>query len=281
MKLKLCTLAVFAVIPILFASPNASNKKVSGHAPIKSVNSPPASAVLDDWGTRFASFGIAVGENDRRTLIRTTIGQLAMFDAVNAALNGPYRGFASKPEAAQDASAEAAAIRAAYIVALHEFQTPTATAMIEVTYTSSRAGVVATPDSIAHGIEVGDAAANAVIEARKEDHRNDPELEGYTPGNGPGVGGPPLQTEPPIHRFRSFSSSRHLGTTSHRASVPPLRRRSIARLIRLITTRSRILVERPIRAERPGNLPRHNSGLHRQTRCGSLMSAAWRARWIY
>ena len=65
MKLKLCTLAVFAVIPILFASPNASNEKVSGHAPIKSVNSPPASAVLDDWGTRFSAFGIAVGENER------------------------------------------------------------------------------------------------------------------------------------------------------------------------------------------------------------------------
>jgi hypothetical protein len=130
MKLKLCTLAVFAVIPILFASPDASNEKVGGHAPIKSVNSPP-SAVLDDWGTRFASFGAAVGENERRTLIRTTIAQLAMFDAVNAALSGPYRGFASKPEAAPDASAEAAAIRAAYIVALHEFPTPTATAMIQ------------------------------------------------------------------------------------------------------------------------------------------------------
>src|SRR4029079_1087423 len=105
MKLKVCTLAVVAVIPILFASPKASIEKVRGHAPSKSVNSPPASAVLDDWGTRFASFGIAIAANDRRTLIRTTSVQLAMFDAVNATLNGPYRGFASKPEAAPNASA--------------------------------------------------------------------------------------------------------------------------------------------------------------------------------
>lgn len=205
MKLKLCTLAVFAVIPILFASPNASNEKVSGHAPIKSVNSPPASAVLDDWGTRFASFGIAVGENERRTLIRTTIVQLAMFDAVNAALNGPYRGFASKPEAAPDASAEAAAIRAAYIVALHEFPTPTATAMIQATYSASLAGVVDTPDAITHGIEVGEFAANNVIDARKDDNRNYPELTGYSPTTGPGMWVPtPNGTINPQSPFLQF-----------------------------------------------------------------------------
>ena len=205
MKLKLCTLAVFAVIPILFASPNASNKKVSSHAPIKSVNSPPASAVLDDWGTRFASFGIAVGENERRTLIRTTIVQLAMFDAVNAALNGPYRGFASKPKAASDASAEAAAIRAAYIVALHEFPTPTATAMIQATYSASLAGVVDTPDGITHGIEVGELAANNVIDARKDDNRNYPELTGYSPATGPGMWVPtPNGTINPQSPFLQF-----------------------------------------------------------------------------
>jgi len=90
MKLKLYTFAVFAVIAILFAPTNRSNAKVSGYAPVKRVSSLPASAVLDDWGTRFASFGLAVGENDRRTLIRTTIVQLAMFDAVNAAVNGRF-----------------------------------------------------------------------------------------------------------------------------------------------------------------------------------------------
>jgi hypothetical protein len=189
MKLKLCTFVVFAVVAILFAPANRSNAKVSGHAPVKTVSSLPASTVLDDWATAFSSFGVAVGENERRTLIRTAIVQLAMFDAVNAAVDGRFCGFASKPASAPDASPEAAAIRAAYIVALNEFQTPTALAMIESTYSASLASVIASQDAIAiaHGIEVGETAANNVIDARKNDHRNDPELTGYTPGSGPGV----------------------------------------------------------------------------------------------
>jgi hypothetical protein len=94
---------------------------------------------------------------------------------VNAVLDGHYRPFASKPMSVPGASSEAAAIRAAYIVALNEF--PTQTAAIDSAYTAS----------IADGIVVGEAAANAVLAARVGDHRNDPELEGYTPGSGPGV----------------------------------------------------------------------------------------------
>ena len=74
--------------------------------------------MLDDWGNRFTSLGASVPENALRTQVRTTIAQLAMFDAVNAVLDGPYRPFASKPVSAPGASPEAAAIRAAYIVAL-------------------------------------------------------------------------------------------------------------------------------------------------------------------
>src|SRR5690242_4839146 len=48
-------------------------------------------AVLDDWGNRFTSLGASVPENSLRTQIRTTIAQMAMFDAVNAVLDGPYR----------------------------------------------------------------------------------------------------------------------------------------------------------------------------------------------
>lgn len=76
-------------------------------------------ATLDEWGTFIVSLGVAVHENALRTQVRTTIAQLAMFDAVNAVLDGNFEPFASKPEAAPGASPEAAAIRAAYIVALH------------------------------------------------------------------------------------------------------------------------------------------------------------------
>jgi hypothetical protein len=142
-------------------------------------------AVLDDWGNRFASLGASVPENNLRTQIRTTIAQLAMFDAVNAVLDGRYRPFASKPPSPYGASPEAAAIRAAYIVARNEF--PTKTATIDSAYNASIAAVRASPGAIADGLLVGEAAAHAVLAARVGDHRNDPDLVGYTPGSGPGV----------------------------------------------------------------------------------------------
>jgi hypothetical protein len=141
--------------------------------------------VLDDWGIRFTSLGTSVRENPLRTQVRTTIAQLAMFDAVNAVLNGPYRPFASKPLAVPGASPEAAAIRAAYIVALNEF--PTKTLEIDSAYSTSIGRIVATPEAFADGVVVGEAAANAVLAARVGDGRDLSDLEGYTPGSGPGV----------------------------------------------------------------------------------------------
>ena len=154
-------------------------------APVTPVTALTGPQVLDDWGTRFSSLGASVPENSRRTQVRIAIVQLAMFDAVNAALDGPYRPFASKPVSVPGASPEAAAIRAAYIVALNEF--PTKTAAIDSAYNTSIGGVPASVEAIANGIVVGEAAANAVLAKRVGDHRNDPELEGYTPGSGPGV----------------------------------------------------------------------------------------------
>jgi hypothetical protein len=142
-------------------------------------------AVLDYWGNQFTLLGASVPENALRTHVRTTIAQLAMFDAVNAVLDGRYRPFASKPVSASGASPEAAAIGAAHMVALNEF--PTKTLEIESAYKTSIAAITASPEAIAGGIVVGEAAANAVLAARVGDHRNDPELEGYTPGSGPGV----------------------------------------------------------------------------------------------
>lgn len=160
-------------------------------------------AVLDEWGNRFASLGVLVGENALRTQVRTTIAQLAMFDAVNAVLDGPYRPFASKPASAPDASPEVAAIRAAYVVALHEF--PTQTSTIDSAYAVSIAHISASPEAIAHGVVVGDAAGSAALKARMGDHRDDPELEGYRPASGPGmwIPTPPGFTNPqtPFLRF--------------------------------------------------------------------------------
>ncbi len=159
MKLKLYSFPAIAIAAILFAMPSGPNGQLTDQPPVAPVSALSGPAVLDDWGNRFTS--------------------------VNAVLDGPYRPFASKPASAPGASPEAAAIRAAYIVALNEF--PTKTATINSAYNTSIAGVPASPEAIADGIVVGEAAANAVLAARVGDHRNDPELEGYTPGSGPGV----------------------------------------------------------------------------------------------
>ena len=157
-------------------------EQLTAQAPVTPLT---GAAVLDDWGNRFTALGASVPENALRTQVRTTIAQLAMFDAVNAVLDGPYRPFASKPVSVPGASPEAAAVRAAYIVALSEF--PTKTVEIDGAYSSSIGRIVASPGAIASGVIIGEAAAHEVLAARVGDRRNDPELEGYTPVSGPGV----------------------------------------------------------------------------------------------
>src|SRR5262249_20398023 len=122
------------------------NGQPTAQAQVTPGSALPGPAVLDDWGNRFTSLGASVPESAFRTQVRATIAQMAMFDAVNAALDGPYRPFASKPASVPGASQEAAAIRAAYIVALNEF--PTKIATIESAYNTSIAGVSASPEAI-------------------------------------------------------------------------------------------------------------------------------------
>src|SRR6266480_7368344 len=159
MKLKLYSFPAIAIAAILFAMTSGPNGHLSDQAPVTPVSALSGPAVLDDWGNRFTSLGASVPENALRTQIRTTIAQLAMFDAVNAVVDGPYRPFASKPPSVRGASPEAAAIRAAYMVALSEF--PTKTATIESAYHASIAALPASPEAIADGILVGEATAMA------------------------------------------------------------------------------------------------------------------------
>jgi hypothetical protein len=179
------------------------------------------SALLDDWGNRFTSLGASVLENPLRTQVRTTIAQLAMFDAVNAVLDGPYRPFASQPASAPGASPEAAAIRAAYIVALNEF--PTQAATIDDAYTVSIAALSASPEAIADGIAVGEAAANGVLAARLGDHRNDPDLEGYAPASGPGawIPTPPAFANPQTPFLRFVTPFGYENPARFRPHAPP------------------------------------------------------------
>jgi hypothetical protein len=181
--------SILACVTVLVLTTTPITRHTGAGTPPRGLQgAPQGPAVLDEWGGLIASYGSTVRENALRTQIRTTIAQLAMFDAVNAVLDGPYRPFASKPASVADASPEAAAIRAAYNIALNEF--PTIGGTIDSDYTRSIERLLlggASPQAIADGVAVGDAAAQEVLKARDFDNRNLPDLDGYTPGAGPGV----------------------------------------------------------------------------------------------
>ena len=174
-------ISFFSILVALLTTCGPSGQ-LTAQPPLTTLTGP---AVLDEWADQFTLLGSSVRENALRTHVRVAIAQLAMFDAVNAVLDGPYLPFASKPVSASGASPEAAVIRAAYIVALHEF--PTKTLEVDSAYQMSIARVPASLEAIASGAIIGEAAANAVLAARTGDHRNDPELEGYMPAGGPGA----------------------------------------------------------------------------------------------
>ncbi|HET8550145.1 MAG TPA: hypothetical protein VFL57_19175, partial [Bryobacteraceae bacterium] len=114
---------LFFGLAVALLMTSGRDEQLTAQAPVTTVTALTGPAVLDDWGNRFTSLGASVPENALRTHFRTAIAQMAMFDAVNAVLDGPYRPFASKPLSVPGASPEAAAIRAAYMVALNEFPT--------------------------------------------------------------------------------------------------------------------------------------------------------------
>jgi hypothetical protein len=208
MKRKLYSFPALAVVVTVLALTTGFDHQPSSQAAITPVTPLTGSALLDDWGNRFATLGTNIGENSLRTQIRIAIVQLAMFDAVNAVLNGHYSPFASKPASAPGASPEAAAIRAAYIVALHEF--PLSQRLtIDLAYNASIADVDASPQAIADGIDVGQQAADKVLESREGDNRNLGEFTGYTPGSGLGIwiptpSGSPLPQTPFLQFVRPF-----------------------------------------------------------------------------
>jgi len=222
MTRKLYVLPAFALVVILFALTTDRDGQLTSHAAVTPVTPLTGSALLDDWGNRFAALGTTIGENSLRTQIRITIVQLAMFDAVNAVLDGHYRPFASKPASAPGASPEAAAIRAAYIVALHEFPSSQSQA-IELAYNASIEGLDASQQAIDDGITVGEKAANEVLATREGDNRNLEELTGYTPGSGPGVwiptpSGSPNPQTPFLQFVRPFGYDE---PSRFRPSAPP------------------------------------------------------------
>jgi len=227
MKFALCLVAALLAVaqtPIgigACAGPTPSRSLVNKTEKNLTDESVLGAAVLNDWGTRITSLGVGELKNALSTQVRTTIAQLAMFDAANAVLDGNFEPFASKPFAAPGASPEAAAISAAYIVALHEF--PSQTANIDAAYANSIAELSAGAEAIQAGVVVGQAVANCVLAKREGDNRNLPDLTGYTPGSGPGVWipTPPAFAAPQTPFLQFVTPFGYEDPTRFRPGAPP------------------------------------------------------------
>jgi hypothetical protein len=131
-----------------------------------------ADAVLD-WNAIAMNTIVASGENPFAGSRHGAIVQLAVFEAVNA-IQGDYRPYLGNITAPPGASADAAAIQAAYRVLATYF--PANASMLGIERTNSLAQI---PDGQAKndGIATGEAAALAMIALRANDGSSPPQFK--------------------------------------------------------------------------------------------------------
>jgi hypothetical protein len=123
-----------------------------------------ADAVLD-WNVIAVDTAIANGQNPFAQARYAAIVQLAVFEAVNS-ITGDYRPYLGSIVAPHGASANAAAIEAAYRVLSTYF--PASAPTLDAARTNSLASIH-DPEAKSKGIATGDAAANAMIALRAND----------------------------------------------------------------------------------------------------------------
>jgi hypothetical protein len=137
--------------------------------------------VITQWSVAASNAAAASGMAPLRTPITFALVHLAMYDAVTA-IGGGRAAYAVRPPVAYPASAQAAAIEAAYRVLLAEF--PGQAASLDALYQNLLSLEPASP-SKDNGRAVGAAVAQRLLALRANDGRN--LVVTYTPGSGPGV----------------------------------------------------------------------------------------------
>jgi hypothetical protein len=132
--------------------------------------------VVLDWNAIAVNTAVANKQNPFAQARYAAIAQLAVFEAVNS-ITHEYQPYLRTITAPPNASAEAAAIEAAYQVLSTYF--PASQATLYADRTNSLASI---PDGSAKtdGIATGDAAAAAMIALRAKDGSSPPQF--YTPG---------------------------------------------------------------------------------------------------
>jgi hypothetical protein len=142
-----------------------------------------ASNVVNDWDAIASTTIITnakIGPGAASVWFAYT--HLAMYDAVNS-IDGGFKPYLFSTQPLAGANADAAAVAAGHDVLVHYF--PAQQASLDADQTASLAGISDTPNDISAGVTVGQASAQALIQARA----NDGLLANitYTPGSGPGV----------------------------------------------------------------------------------------------
>jgi len=140
--------------------------------------------VVLDWNTIAVNTAVANHQNPFAQARYAAIVQLAVFEAVNA-ITGEYQPYLGTITAPPGASAEAAAIEAAYQVLSTYFPDSASQATLDADRKNSLASI---PDGQAKidGIATGDAAAAALIALRANDGSSPPQFK---------VPGPPVPGE--------------------------------------------------------------------------------------
>ncbi len=156
---------------------------LSAVALLTSINAG-AQNVVTDWNT-MASTAIVTnaGQPPAAASVYFAYTSLAVYDAVNAVHHHQFQPFYYSGHAHSGASDEAAAVAAAHRVLVNYF--PGQQANLDAQFNSSLGAIVADSQAKADGVDVGEAAAAALISERAGDglNANVP----YTPGSGPGV----------------------------------------------------------------------------------------------
>lgn len=129
--------------------------------------------VVLDWNAIAVNTAVANGQSPFAQGRFATIAQLAVFEAVNA-ITGEYRPYLGTIQAPAGASAEGAAVQAAYRVLSTYF--PASAALLDLDRTNSLAQI---PDGQAKndGIATGESAALAMIALRANDGSAPPQFK--------------------------------------------------------------------------------------------------------
>ena len=128
--------------------------------------------IVSDWNAIAVNTAVANKQNPFAQARYAAIVQLAVFEAVNA-ITGEYQPYLGTITAPPSASADAAAIQAAYHV-LNVYFGPSAT--LDAQYANS-IGQISNSQAKIDGIATGDAAASAMISLRANDGSSPPQFK--------------------------------------------------------------------------------------------------------